>query len=281
MRALLRMLVATTVIGAVGCSEPEADDEQLRPTETRHLPPLPPLRFEPATEEQMTLSTAAATALESGDLETAATALISLQRTESPSQERAEGMIALARIYLERGEFERVADTLDVLDGTAPPMAESALLRGRLFLAIDRPAEAEASLERATRIDLEGIRALAVLSAVQRSVERVDDAEETELAMERRILSHALALRELPNAARCIELLDALDAGFANADAARAAVTALDHEDPEVQAHAIDVVSRIGTAAVAPALAQYAERGGHHAERARDLGRLLVGATSE
>lgn len=272
--ALALLLVGTSF---AGCEKSDTDAEADEIEESYQLPPLPPLHFEEATEEQLVLFDAASTAIEAGDLETAATALISLQRTGVPSRERADGTIALARIYLERADYERVAATLDVLDASAPPIADSAILRGRLFLAIDRSAEAEASFERATRIDLDGIRSLAILSAAQRSVGRTEDAAETELAMERRILRHAHALDEQPSPSRSIAILDALDAGFTNADAARAASTALAHESEEVQAHALEVLARIGTPAIVPVLARYAADGHSHSERALEIAAALGG----
>jgi tetratricopeptide (TPR) repeat protein len=264
-----------TALALVACSQSTGSEALPASPPSSDLPPLPTLELIAATDEQMALYATADASVSRSDYDTAMTALIALQRTDARSAERARGTLTLAQIYFERSDFDRVALTLDALAETAPPTGDSALLRGRLYLAIDRPAEAEESIERATRLDLDGVRSLAVLSAVQRSGGRDEDAAETELAMERRMLRHAHELADHPRPERAMALLDALDAGFANADAARAVSAALAHEDPVVQAHALAVLERIGGTAIAARLHSYAREGGLHAAEAERIANAL------
>jgi tetratricopeptide (TPR) repeat protein len=277
---LAAALVAASVL-TLGCGGDRGSDDAPVNAPSSGLPPLPTSNLVAATDEQLAFYRAATESIENSDIDTAMTALIALQRTEAPSAERARGMLTLAQIYLQQTDYDRVALMLDQLDAAAPPTAGSALLRGRLYLAIDRPAEAEASIERATRLDLDGIRSLAVLSAVQRNVGRLADADETELAMERRILHHAHELAEHPRPERAFVVLDSLDPGFQNADAARAASSALVHEDASVQAHTLEVLSRIGGPAIAGRLRRYSSEGGAHAERAEATANQLEGVVPE
>lgn len=274
-------LVAVTAFAVSACGSDGGEGRAPVDTPSNGLPPLPALELVEATDEQLALFGMAVESIAESDLDTAMTALIALQRTDVASAERARGMLSLAQIYFARAEYDRVALTLDQLEAAAPPTWESALLRGRLYLAIDRPAEAEESIERATRLNLDEIRSFAVLSAVQRDAGRLEDAAETELAMERRILRHAHELSNQPRNDRALQLLDALDAGFTNADASRAASEALAHEDPLVQAHALDVLSRIGGAAIAPKLREYATDGPVHAERAQSIASALEAVAPE
>jgi tetratricopeptide (TPR) repeat protein len=263
------------LLGLPGCSPERQLDTPEELSLDHSLPAMPPLQNIDATEEQLRLYAAASDSLDAGDLDTALTALIALSRTEGPSVQRGRGMVAIAQIYFGRGDLNRAQSTLDLFEATSPSSAEAALLRGRIYLALDRPAEAEESLQRATRLDVDAIRALAVLAALQREVGRMLDVAETELALERRVLRHAHELVTDPQAERAFVILDALDAGFHNADCARAAASGLTHELPEVQAAALDTIEAVGGIEMIDRLRLYATDGGFHGERALELAAAL------
>ncbi len=267
--------VAVLVSGAFGCSSERPGEAEDEPNVARALPALPPLHHADPTDEQRRLYAAAQQSLESGDSDTALTALIALSRTQTASEERGNGMVALAQLYFQQGDIDRAQNTLDRFEASSPGSAGAALLRGRLFLALDRPAEAEESLERATRLDVDGIRALAVLAALQREAGRNLDAAETELNLERRVLRHAHELVTDPRADRAFEILSALDAGFHNADCARAASAGLTHEVPEVQAASLDAIEAVGGVEMVDRLRLYATDGGFYGDRALQLAASL------
>lgn len=240
------------------------------------LTPLPLPEFEPVSDEQRTLRGAANDALRAGDEATAITALIALERSTPRSEAVAVSSLLLAQLYHENGDLDRSLETLEALIAWAPPSAEIEFLHATTLLDLGRASEAAEALRRAVRINPDYLRAYPLLAALLESLEQTEGAEETLLALERRVLRLARELDETTRSERKLEILAQLRIGFPQADAARAAVRALDDEDPDVVEAALDTLERVGTPVILGELESFASSGMPGADRAARIASSLA-----
>ena len=213
-----------------------------------------PTTFGDATPRQEELRGMAILALESGDIDTAVTALISMSDTEPMSELKASSMLLLSELYIEEGQVSRAMEVLLGLRQDAPEFAELEFIIGRTFMEQGALPDAEEAFRNAIRLNPDFLRSYVSLGSMLASQDNADEAAEIFLAYERVVYRMADVLESDAPVDEKLLVIDQLSLSLPDDRLSRALERALDDDSLAVRAAAVTALGYVGTLDAVPAL---------------------------
>ena len=193
-----------------------------------------------------------------GDNTAAIRAFEQLSSSGPVSGARASGAVALADLYLERGETDKAEAVLVALQPQAPPYAELAYVLGRAQKAGGKNEAAIFSYREALRLQPLLLQAHIEIGGMYGELGEPELAAKAFLEYEKAVYRYAGILED--PAAHPIDKQKICDAfSFLPDDrAAQALLGALDDKDRDVRFAATDALGEVGSAATVPRLRELA-----------------------
>lgn len=269
-------LQVVIVLLLVGCSktqstavEPNIESPQAeasasaptsQPTEPTPDTPTTFAGFVPDTARQEELRGIIGAALDSGDIDLAIAAGITMMETPENSGMRASAMALLAELYYQEREPDRAVDILSRLVVESPPVGEFHFVLGRILGELSRFEEAETHLREAIEIRPQLLQAYIYLGSVLYATGQDAAAEPVYLSYEQALtdMLTIAADREQPLSLR-LEILEMLSVAMPDDRLTAAMVGLLSPDDFTVSVAAVRVLGEAGTPVGIPAMEAFAD----------------------
>ena len=282
-RAALLLLLAgcskTTITAAEPTAEPSleptVDTPPEPPTSEPESPPhesddpidetpAPIVGFAENTLRQEELRGLVGAALDSGDLDLAVAASISMMETPELSGMRASGMALLAELYYQEDEDDRAVAILTRLIDESPPVGEFHFILGRILGELGRYDDAEVQLRAAMELRPELLQTYMYLGSVLVAAGGADAAEAVYSSYEQALTEMlAVVTDSSQDLSIRLEILDLLSLATPDDRLTAAMAGLLPSDNFTISVGAVRVLGAAGTPAGIPAMEAFAASAEH------------------